>query len=625
MRTSLFVIFSLCAALSAQAPSFRAAGVFGDHMVMPAGTVAPMHGFGPSGAEVVAKPSWGAPVKARVDDRGRWSLQLPTPARGERGAVELVCGDASQQLRDVLFGDVWLASGQSNMEWRLSQCDGAAEAAAGADLPELRVFTTQNATADVPAEDVEGQWVVCTPETAPSFTAVGFYFARELLAEGKGPIGIVDSTWGGTVCQAWTSAAGLADFPEFADQLEKQRRGVSADELASRRAAFFEALRALDAPREMTKANLPERWSQVGLGSFDGAIDYVRTLELPAEFVGRDLDLCLGAIDDMDTVFWNGRRVAGSEREGVWNQPRRYRIPAAANNVAKVELRLCVVDTGGEGGFAGGPDGMRLELVGADRSYPLAGAWMRGKRAAMSDLPAWPRSNGGPNRPAVLWNAMVEPLLPFGFAGAIWYQGESNRGAPDQYARLFPAMIRDWRRAMQSELPFYFVQIAPYGYGGDGDNLTARLRDAQAAALQLPRTGMAVTLDCGDPRDIHPRNKVPVGERLARHALSQCYGEVLDCDGPVAREARRLGDSLRVTFEEQGRLELRGGGDGFWIAGEDGAFHAASAAVDGRTVVLRSDEVPAPVQVRYAWSAAPKCSLFDEHGLPAPPFSMRAR
>ena len=186
-------------------------------------------------------------------------------------------------------------------------------------------------------------------------------------------------------------------------------------------------------------------------------------------------------------------------------------------------------------------------------------------------------------------------------------------------------MIRDWRRAMKAELPFYFVQIAPYGYGGDGDDLTARLRDAQAAALQLPKTGMAVTLDCGDARGIHPRNKVPVGERLAGHALSQRYGEVLDCDGPVAREARRLGDSLRVTFTEQGELQLRSAGAGFWIAGEDGAFHAASASVDGLTVVLRSEQVLSPVQVRYAWSAAPECSLFDEHGLPAPPFSMRAR
>lgn len=620
------VSLSLLATLSAQADPFRVAAIFGDHMVLPAATSAPVHGFGPPGATVSLRPSWGAEVQARVGANGRWSAPVQTGARGAGGSMELICGATRRAVEDILFGDVWLASGQSNMEWPLHKCDDAKSAAAAADLPTLRVFTAARATSDVPAAEMSGEWVVCTPERAPSFTAVGFYFARELVARGKGPIGLVDSTWGGTVCQAWTPKEGLADFPEFAAELAEQEQAVAADDVAARRAGFFRALRALDAPTETQPATLPERWSQVGLGDFDGAVDYVRAMELPRGLVGRDLVITLGPIDDMDTVFWNGQRVAGSEREGVWNRPRRYVVPAARNTTTAVELRICVVDTGGEGGFTGAASQMTLAPAEGDgEPVSLAGEWRRGRRAPLSALPAWPQSSAGPNRPTVLWNAMIAPMLPFAFTGSIWYQGESNRGDPDQYARLFPAMIRDWRRAMKLELPFYFVQIAPYGYGGDGDNQAARLRDAQAAALQLSRTGMAVTLDVGDARDIHPTDKLPVGLRLARHALSQHYGEGGDRDGPFARSARREGAALRVTFEEEGTLVLKNGSDGFFVAGAEGAFHPATATVQGKAVLLRSDAVAAPVRVRYAWSAAPDWTLCDEHGLPAAPFAMKAQ
>ncbi len=626
LRSALLVSLSFAAALSAQSNPFRAAAIFGDHMVLPAETSAPIHGFGAPGAEVVASPSWGASVRAKVSADGRWQLRLATPARGDAGRLQLVSGAETQVIEDVLFGDVWLASGQSNMEWKLRQCTGAEEHAAQADLPNLRVFTVTRATGDLPVDDVAGEWVVCTPERAPAFTAVGFYFVNELLAKGRGPIGLVDSTWGGTVCQAWTRAEGLRDFPEFADQLARQAQGATAGEVEARRAQFFDALDAIPRRPQLEPVTLPERWSQNGLGDFDGAVDYVRTLALPDEFAGQELVLELGAIDDMDTVYWNGVRVAGSERDGVWSTPRRYVIPAARNTRASVELRICVVDTGGEGGFTGSAEQLRLRCsAGGAAPISLAGSWMRGKRAALSNLPPWPRSAGGPNRPAVLWNAMIHPLLPFEFTGAVWYQGESNRNNPDQYAKLFPAMIVDWRRAMGLELPFYFVQIAPFAYRGDGDNLAARLRYAQAAALSLPRTGMAVTLDVGDAKDIHPRNKKPVGERLARHALAQHYGVTVDRDGPIAREARRAGDALRVRFEEEGALVLKNGSAGFFVAGADDVFHPAVATVDGKVVVLRSDVVRAPIRVRYAWSAVPEWTLCDDEGLPAPPFALRAQ
>ena len=241
LRTPAFLVLTLCA-LPAQEAPFRAAAIFSSHMVLPAAQSVPVHGFGPRGAPVVLQPSWGDAVRGSVGADGRWRIDVVTPARGASGSVTLTCGALQQKIDDVLFGDVWLASGQSNMEWRLEQCDGADADAAAANLPELRVFTTSNAVSDRPAEDVNGEWVVCTPETAPRFTAVGFYFARELLRRGKGPIGIVDSTWGGTVCQAWTSERGLSGFPEFADALAAQQNGMSEARIRAQRELFFEAL-----------------------------------------------------------------------------------------------------------------------------------------------------------------------------------------------------------------------------------------------------------------------------------------------------------------------------------------------------------------------------------------------
>ena len=627
LRIALLVLLAPAAALTAQSSGFRTAAIFGDHMVLPASAPAPLHGFGVAGAEVVVTPSWGSAVRAKVGVDGRWQLTLPAGgARGKQGSITLTSGGVRQTIDDILFGDVWLASGQSNMEWKLRQCMDAEAAAEAAALPDLRVFTVAHATSDQPADDVRGEWVVCTPERARSFTAVGYFFAAELLAAGQGPIGLVDSTWGGTVCQAWTPAEGLAEFAEFSDEIAAQAQSSGDDEIAAQRAAFFAALRATPTASETTSVTLPERWSQGGLDDFDGVCDYTRSLTLPPALVGHALQLSLGPIDDMDTVFWNGRRVAGSEVDGRWNKPRRYRVPAEQNQSVDVELRICVVDTGGEGGFTGNAAQMSLGRAdGQGVNISLDGAWRRGVRAPLSALPPWPRSANGPNRPTVLWNGMIHPMLPFPFTGAIWYQGESNRNNPDQYARLFPAMIEDWRRAMGRELPFYFVQIAPFAYRGDSGDLTARLRAAQAAALALPRTGMAVTLDVGDAKDIHPRNKQPVGARLARHALADWYGQSIDRDGPIAAHARRVGGALRVTFEESGELKLVNGGRGFEVAGDDGVFHAATAAVEGLEVVVRSDAVAAPSQVRYAWSAVPPWSLCDDDMLPAPPFAMRVR
>jgi sialate O-acetylesterase len=321
----LAVLAASCAALPPQQPTtnaFRAAPLFGSHMVLPAKRAVAIHGLGPVGAEVTFAPSWGDPVAGPVRGDGRWSLEVHTPASGETGSLQLRCSGATIAIDDVLFGDVWLASGQSNMEMPVGRVGGwngvtdHAREIAEADWPELRVFTAQRQTANEPIADIQGEWVVCTPATVPHVSATGYFFARELLRAGRGPLGLVVSSWGGTRVQAWTSAPALAKFERYAGELTSVR--IDADQAVreAQRDAYWDAVAAAIPNATPTEVQLPETWSQGGLGDFDGAVDYRRTIVLPPSLRGHDLWLDLGPIDDMDVVTWNGVEVGSMRRDG---------------------------------------------------------------------------------------------------------------------------------------------------------------------------------------------------------------------------------------------------------------------------------------------------------------------
>ncbi|MFM1873851.1 MAG: hypothetical protein RL398_3273 [Planctomycetota bacterium] len=623
---ALLALSWLAASLFAQdAPKFRTVALFGDHMVLPKSTNVPLRGFGPAGEAVTAEASWGVQAEAEVGADGRWNMILPTDATDGPHSVRLQCGSDTVEIADVLFGEVWLASGQSNMEWRLPAAGDADREIAAAKFPQLRMFTVERATAGSPNTDVVGKWLVCTPENAPEFSAVAYHFARELQAARKAPIGVVASSWGGTVCEAWTSPTALAAFPEFAEALAATRDdGKREASLDKRRAAFWRGVEKADVKGETTTVSLPDVWSRSGLGDFDGIATYERVVELPAAWRGAMLTVSLGAIDDMDTVWCDGERIGGMEKDGAWSTERNYLIPAERTaGKERITLKVRVVDTGGEGGLNAAPEAFAL-LAADGGQLAIADGWQRTRGAAMGRLPKWPSDGAGePNRPAVLYHAMIAPLAPFPFAGAIWYQGESNRGRHEQYAKLFPALIQDWRRTFASKLPFYFVQIAPFGYRGDTGEAAA-LRLAQEAALQLPDTGMVVTLDVGDPDNIHPADKRTVGKRLALQARAKLYGEAIGCDGPRAGKVVKEGAGLRVTFEGcSGTLVLREPVGGFEIAGNDGVWKPSQVREKGLTILFRHPEIAEPTQVRYAWASAPSASLWDEAMLPARPFWLR--
>jgi sialate O-acetylesterase len=642
-RTGLALALLSLLAGAPEAQELRVGSIFGDHMVLQRETQAPLWGRARPGKQVKVVPSFGGGVYTTLaDENGRWEVILRTPEAGGPHTLTILSGGEELVLADVLLGEVWLASGQSNMEWPVSASSEADIEIPIADHPRIRLFEVAHATAPEPRTSCDGVWRRCTPESVEGFSAVGYAFGLELLLELDVPIGIVASHWGGTLAEAWTSARTLRfSFPEFDAALDEveafAREPAKLETLTERQAAWWEHLEATDPGArggwaeasvdvaDWGTASLPGSWRELQLGEFDGCLWYRREVDVPAAWAGRDLELELGPIDDMDTTWFGGERVGQTHSSGAWNQPRSYVVPGALVRGGPTTIVVRAVDTAGEGRMGKEPEGMRLRPAGAgeDEALPLAGTWSFRAGAPIGDLGAFPSKRlFDQDSPSALFNGMIAPLVPYAIRGAIWYQGESNRPRAAQYRRLFPALIRDWRAEWRrGDFPFYFVQIAPFDYGGDVGE-AAELREAQLMTLSLPNTGMVVTLDIGDPRDIHPRNKREVGRRLALWALARDYGrEDLVCSGPLYRSMTREGDAVRLAFDHAAGLTSGPVTPShFTIAGEDRVFHAAEAVVDGETVLVRSDAVPAPVAVRFAWGTADEPNLRNGADLPASSF-----
>ena len=617
--------------------------IFGDDIVVQRDSEIVLWGWARRGEKIEITVSWEAPEQGELstttDDRYRWQVPLKTPGAGGPHTIT-IAGDTTIVLDNVLAGDVWVCSGQSNMEWPVSLSENGAETARKADDERLRVFTVAHEYSLHPRIDVEGKWQLANPSSIESFSAVAYHFGRELRGQLDVPIGLIVSSWGGTQIEAWMSEAALGEFAEFKETLAlfdvardpNRRRGMVFDAQASWWADLDRS-----APRRpggsWRKASFDDgEWPTMALpaslsgdlGSFDGLVYFRRTVELPSDWDGQAATLELGPIDDRDTAWVNGRLVGETHAPSQWNVPRRYSIPAGVLKAGANTISVRMLDTGGPGGINGSAEQLRLVRgEGEDEvSVPVAGEWSYHVGAAYQKLPPIPTTpNLGNNSPGVLYHGMIAPLTPLKIRGITWYQGESNVFRPDAYAALFPAMIRDWRRSWGAELPFYFVQIAPYRYTRDGGQ-TARLREAQAAALAEPNTGMVVTLDVGNAVDVHPADKRTVGSRLAALALKQSYGQSdRIAEGPRYASHRVDGNTVSVDFVGVGSgLEARDELKSVVIAGADRQFHVARATVRGNTLEVSSPRVPQPVAVRYAWEAAPEATLFNREGFPAAPF-----
>ena len=640
----ILVLFCFGVAVRAEV---RLPAIIGDNMVLQQGVKIPIWGTAKPGERITVtlKDKSASTV---TDTQGHWQVWLDPLKAG--GPIELtVKGDNVLTIKNVLVGEVWLCSGQSNMEWPLINTFGGTETVAQANYPEIRLFTVTKNTSTTPLADLEGHWVVTTPDDAANFSAVGYFFGRELYQRLKVPVGLIHSSWGGTPAEAWTRHDALLSSPELKPILDHYESSLNslpdAKEAYVRKLADWEAKNLyLDAgnkgealgyadPKtsiaDWSKMDLPKQFETAGL-LIDGAVWFRRDVDLPASWAGKDLILNLPPIDDYDTTYFNGTKIGsiGKETPNSYMIPRKYTVPGALVHQGRNVIAVRVFDSAGEGGFSRG--GAFSIGPSEGEPMPLRGDWDYKVELALEPKhPDWgsrPEAvgAGNQNNPSVLFNAMIAPLVPFAIRGVIWYQGESNAGRAYQYRTLFPTMIRDWRNAWGTNFPFYFVQLANWhaNKAEPDESDWAELREAQLMTLREPQTGMAVIIDVGDAVELHPRNKLDVGRRLAAWALAGPYKQNVVPSGPLFDRYTIKGSEVRISFKYADGLKTSDGGPvkGFAIAGDDRRFVWADAHIEGDTVIVSSPRISKPAAVRYGWADNPIVNLYNQAGLPASPF-----
>ncbi len=638
--------------------------LFTDHAVLQRGTAVPIWGEGAPGATVRVTCGPGTAVGS-VGADGRWLVRLPPLPPGGPLALCIEASDGTRLERsDILVGDVFLCSGQSNMEWPLCESSDAKETIAGSADAGLRLFTVPRRTGLEPCRDVAAQWQASAPWTTPAFSAVAWHAGRALRQRHPAiPVGLISASWGGTAIESWMSHEELQHFARpFAsrEQVVAQEALRLSDpaahakaltEVRNRFAAVFQQWHAGIVAGDGGEAAgfarpdcdlgdwrdhpVPGFWPDPIIGNHEGVVWFACDVEVPAECAGRDAVLHLGSVDNEDMTWVNGHFVGGIDlRDGPdhWNLQRHHAVPGSAIRAGRNRIAVRVIDYGGRGGFGGGPDGICLDF-GASRVL-LPTTWRcRVGGPLVGQRPTYPPEMviaGGTSVtcPGTLFAGMIAPLVPTALAGVLWYQGESNAEAAAAYRDLFPGLIADWRRWFRPEpgaapLPFVWAQLTAFKLPplAPGQRSSwAELREAQTLALRLPATGQAVILDCGEAEDIHPRNKRVPGERLALHLRRLVHGENVPASGPVVVSVESRGRDLRLGYAATGALTT---GDrqpvrGFWLAGGDHAWKSANARIDGATVVLSHPDIASPIAARYAWADNPAdANLTDATGIPA--------
>lgn len=643
-------------------PSF-----FSDNMVFQRNSEVNIWGKAKPNSQIKIESDWGENATTIVKENSIWKTSIQTPEAGGPYNISITDGSEKVILANVLIGEVWLCSGQSNMEMPLAGwppndlIHNSEQEISEANYPNIRLFTPARSLSVTELDDINGSWKECSPQTAQNFSATAYFFGRELYKELNIPIGLIHSSWGGTPAEAWTEVSFLKDVPGYEDYALKLK------DMLPRQKEFKTWLEShktieikdVDSPTEFldidfedgicaaldfddtswSEMNLPTPWEQTDVGSFDGVIWFRKNIEIPQEWIGKDLMLELGPIDDMDAAFINGKKVGGYETSGNWQALRKYKIASELVTLGSNTIAVRVIDTQGGGGFAGSDDQMKIYSVEKpDDAITLSGSWKYLPIAEYVNNKFFlfgVENNtyvGRPgfavtinsHSPTLLYNAMIAPIAGYNLRGAIWYQGESNVGRADQYRILFPTMIQSWRNVWgQGDFPFYFVQIAPYNYENPDSPESGVLRESQLAALDLKNTGVAVTLDIGVADNIHPPYKQDVGKRLALWALANDYGKSdLVYSGPIFKSLETVDEKIILSFEHVGGglTSMDKPLIGFTIAGKDSTFIEADAIIQENKVIVSSSNIKNPVAVRYAWKNVPDYSLFNKEGLPAPTF-----
>ena len=639
MKSKLIIALIVLFSVNQLFAEIKVARIFNDNMVLQRNKDVPVWGWANKGEKVTVVFN-GQKVVAKADQSGKWLVKLKPMKEG--GPLEMtVKGKNTIIFKDILIGEVWVCSGQSNMSFKFSDAQNASEDIATADYPSIRCFTVPSKFTARPLSDLGGgDWKICSLATVGRFTAVGYFFARELFKSMNVPVGFIQTSWGGTNAETWMSPEAIQVDPDFKSKLA-ELNSVNLDSVIA----------GLDAQKkewtlnmetnepgkkehwELPETNvsswkemkLPTFWENAGLKGLDGVVWFRKDIELTKAEAEAGMTLNLGPVDDGDDTYVNGMLVGQlnylTANSGI--TARVYKVDAKLLKEGINTIVIRVMDKAGQGGFGAKPENFYADVAGIRKS--LVGNWIyrigfQGVALAYS----------GPNiYPTTLYNSMINALIPYAIQGVVWYQGENNASRAYQYRSLFPSLITDWRTHWgQGDFPFLFVQLANYqpAKKQPGESTWAELREAQTMTLSnTPNTGMALAIDLGEANDIHPKNKQDVGFRLSMAARKVAYHQELVYSGPTYDTMKIDNGKISISFNNNGSglitKDKYNYVKGFAIAGDDKKFYWAKAVIDGNTVTVYSDQVPNPVAVRYAWADNPEdANLYNKENLPAVPF-----
>lgn len=613
------------------------APLFNHHSVLQRNKPVAIWGWAKAGSKISVSIA-GKTAQATAAKSGKWMATLPAMPGG--GPYELIVKGGAETLSftDVWLGEVWLCSGQSNMEWKLSQAHNYATEKPLANQPMIRQFYVPHEVTMTPKEKPDdGNWIVATPETAGDFTAVGYFFAKDLVKELNVAVGLIHSSWGGSQLEGWLSKEAMLSSPElnwYAKILpDNWAAADSLQDLKTRKQLLGSTYQPT--PEDEKRYTQPgydfSKWHQAdgplgqwdwkGIWAFRGTGFMAKMIDIPAGMVNGETTLGLGIQDNENEIYVNGKMVS----KGILKGPRKIKIPAGTWKEGKNSLVIRFKQMADPLWYGLGVQGSPTDLFveGSGMRLGIADDWKLMPSFASPHEYTHSSNNVGTS----IYNAMIAPLVPYTMQGVLWYQGETNAGRAIEYRQTMPLLINDWRRLWKDNLGFYITQLSSFGAdksANEGSNW-AELREAQTMATALPHTGIAVTTDVGNPNDIHPTDKLTVGKRLALAALHTTYNKDIPFSGPVLANVKYEKGRAILTFSHaNGGLMATGKYPylkGFEVAGEDKVFYYAKAEIDGDKVIVYHPKGATPASVRYAWSDAPiEANLYNGSGLPAGTF-----
>lgn len=640
MKGQILILLLLIAGFTQAGESFRFASIFSDNMVLQQKSDVCLWGYSDPNEQLFLTCSWlNQRLALKSESDGNWKISVKTPSGSFKSHTVSISNSKGEivKLSNVLIGEVWLCSGQSNMEmilmnrpeWNLV-IEGSEDEIAGATNPNIRFVNIQRKESFLPLTEVLSySWKVCTPNDVKWLSAVAYFFGKNLHAALNVPVGLIVSSYGGSPIQSWIPEDIISKEETYFDDKRNREEELNASTQTEQEYRNAMAGWIVAAEEKGKDENIPQtivlpvNFEKSELGNQMGEVSLTREFDIPADKTDQKLNITLGTMDDFGRVYFNGELVWEELCNSKSYQQIQFTVSPdkikPTNNV--IEVRVLNILWGG--GLTGPAENMYFTSGDDSVKTSLAGVWRFRKIFDLSDAPPVPRE-GKPlfSTASSLYNGMIYPLRDYGIKGCLWYQGESNVGDGERYPKMMTDLITSWRKTFGSELPFYFVQIAPYKYGGNQNSAASELREAQSKVESMvAKTGMVVTLDLGNPQNIHPAKKREVGSRLANMALSGTYGKKTPSQFPKLKQAEWNGNMVLLTFTNTYKgLTVSGDRHEFELSVDGKIFYPAETKLFSNAIQLSSQHVKQPCYVRYCWSDDCAGTIFNSEKLPLGPF-----